>query len=286
MIKEILQFLIYSIIIVLISKYLLVKILRKIGKLLNLKAKTIGNISGIATSIPELLTVSFSALTGLIGASTYNIISSNVINLVQYAVSIILNKNQKVLRNKAIQVDLWLVLFTIFIPIFMLVFNIENKITILPLLIILLLIFFRITNNAHKLYMKQEKEEKQEENKEREEANSGITVENYTKKDVSAVVTQAILLAGVGILLYIIGNLLGDVLNSLCRNFNVPEFVLGILLGFITSIPELITFIESHRQHENGREGVIEATGNLLTSNIMNLFIIQSIGIIIYHIFS
>lgn len=287
MFKELLQFLIYSIIIVLISKYLLVKILRKIGELLKLKPKTIGNISGIATSIPELLTVSFSAVTGLIGASTYNIISSNVINLVQYIASIILNKNQKVLRNKAIQVDLWLVFFTIFIPVVMLLLSIENNIKIVPIIIILLLLFFRITNNAHKLYMKEKKVESVEEQDESvEKINSGISVENYTKKEVSSVVVQGILLAGVGLLLYVVGNLLGDVLNTLCTNFNVPEIILGTLLGFITSIPELITFIESQRHHKNDKEGVVEATGNLLTSNIMNLFIIQSIGIIIYHIFS
>ena len=75
---EIVKFLFYSILIVVISKYSLVKILRKIGALLKLKPKTIGNIAGIATSIPEFLTVSFSALTGLITTSTYNIISSNI----------------------------------------------------------------------------------------------------------------------------------------------------------------------------------------------------------------
>ena len=59
--------------------------------------------------------------------------------------------------------------------------------------------------------------------------------------------------------------------------------IIGILLGFITSLPELITFFESQRHHEEDKEGVTEATSNLLTSNIMNLFIIQSIGILIYY---
>ena len=93
---EIIKFLIYSIVIVVISKYALVRILRKLGKLLKLKSKVIGNIAGIATSIPELLTVSFSALTGLIETSVYNIISSNVINLIQYSAAVILNNNQKI----------------------------------------------------------------------------------------------------------------------------------------------------------------------------------------------
>ena len=52
----------------------------------------------------------------------------------------------------------------------------------------------------------------------------------------------------------------------------------------ITSIPELITFFESqkyYKKRKNQMPGVVEATNNLLTSNILNLFIIQSLGIVV-----
>ena len=94
-----------------------------------------------------------------------------------------------------------------------------------------------------------------------------------------------IILLVTGILLFIIGNLLGDTLDTLCRRFNVPEIVIGIVLGFVTSIPELITFFEAQHHHRNSNNdmlGVIEATNNLLMSNMMNLFIIQSIGIVLF----
>ena len=91
-----------------------------------------------------------------------------------------------------------------------------------------------------------------------------------------------------GILLFIIGNALGDTLENLCNKFNISQTIIGILLGFITSIPELITFFESQRHYKksNSNEilGVVEATNNLLTSNLCNLFLIQTIGIIIYSI--
>lgn len=57
----------------------------------------------------------------------------------------------------------------------------------------------------------------------------------------------------------------------------------------MTSIPELITFIESQKHHgknSNDTEGVIEATSNLFASNMLNLFIIESIGIVIFRLFS
>lgn len=272
---EITKFLIYSIIIVLIAKYILVKILRKLGELLKLKPKVIGNIAGIATSIPELLTVSFSALTGLIATSTYNIISSNIINLVQYSISIIMNKNQKMVRNQAIKIDLGMVLVTILIPIIMIIFNIENNIILVPFFIILFILCYKLSSNAHKLYMKkQNKDEKQED--------IHKTVEKDGVKQLIFVVIYASMLVLVGVALYIIGNLLSNVLETLCIRFQIPEMIIGILLGFITSIPELITFFESQKYHKNEKEGVVEATSNLLTSNLINLYIIQTIGIIIY----
>lgn len=90
-----------------------------------------------------------------------------------------------------------------------------------------------------------------------------------------------------GILLFIIGELLGNTLENLCNLFNVSEIVIGVLLGFMTSLPELITFIEAQRHHKKSEDdmlGVVEATNNLLTSNILNLFAIQTIGILIVSI--
>lgn len=275
---ECVKFLLYSILIVLISKYILVKILRTIGKLLNLKPKVIGNIAGIATSIPELLTVSFSAWTGLMATSTYNIISSNMINFIQYGSSVILNKNQKTLRNQAIKIDLWLVGITIMLPIAMIAFHIENSIAFVPAFALLFFAFYKISNNAHHVYMKPEERQNKPEK-------SKVTVEKNRTHIIVQVIIQILLLILVGIALYVIGNFLSEVLENLCYEFQVPEMIIGILLGFITSLPELITFIESQKHHEDDKEGVVEATSNLLTSNMMNLFVIQSIGIIIYQVF-
>ncbi len=109
-------------------------------------------------------------------------------------------------------------------------------------------------------------------------------METNNKRRTIFVVIQIVLLILVGIILYIIGNLLSDVLANLCITLNVPEIVIGILLGFITSLPELITFFEAQKYHINEHEGVVEATSNLLTSNVINLYIIQSLAILIYSV--
>lgn len=272
---EIIKFIIYSGLIVLISKYILVTTLRKLAEAMNLKAKTVGDIAGYATSVPELLTITTSSLRGLTGASVYNILSSNVINLIQYLGAILLNKNASKLSNKAIVIDLVMVFFTIAIPIVFLKLDIELKLAVVPLFIILYIFFMVLNNNVHKLYLKNEDEELEEKIEEERKVQ---------KKNPRKVLRYVLVLIVTGVLLFIIGEMLGDTLENLCNLFGVSEVVVGILLGLVTSLPELITFFEAQRYYKKVDDdmlGVVEATNNLLTSNILNLFAIQSVGILI-----
>ncbi len=277
MIIETIKFIVYSLLIVIIAKYVLVKILRKLAEALNLSAKTIGNIAGMATSVPELLTVSFSAFSGLIGASVYNILSSNVINFIQYIISIYTSKNQRILiENKAIKIDLILVIFTILIPIAMMIVNIEFNINIVPMFILLFLLYYYINEKVHELYLK--KHDSKISKKIEEE-------QKWVRGKTKVVVKYSTYLLFTSVALYLIGDRLSVSLENLAKIFTISEYILGIALGFITSIPELITFFESQKYHKKERNndmGVIEATNNLLTSNILNLFVIQTIGIVIY----
>lgn len=212
------------------------------------------------------------------GTSVYNILSSNIINLIQYLAAIILNKNGYRLKNNAIKTDIILVVFTIIIPIVLLIFNIEVNITIVPLFIILYLFFKYLNHNAHKLYLNKEDKIIEAENE---------TEIKKEKRKNAKTTKYIIILIVTGVLLFVVGELLGNTLDNLCSIFNIPQIVIGILLGFITSIPELITFFESQKHHnkkENEMLGVVEATNNLLTSNILNLFIIQAIGVLIINI--
>lgn len=276
---EIIQFAIYTGLIVIISKYILVKTLRNLAENLKLKSKTVGNIAGIATSVPELLTICVSSYSGLASAGIYNVLSSNIINLVQYYAAIILNKNQKSFKNKAIRVDLFLVEITIILPILFILLKSDMKTYMVPIFILLYIGFRKINDNVHNLYLKHEDEEI-EEIQEKED--------RWERGNKRKVARNVIILLVTGIILFLVGNLLGDTLETLCLRFHIPQFIIGIILGFVTSIPELITFFESQKHHgknQNDILGVVEATNNLLTSNMVNLFIIQSLSIVIFVIF-
>lgn len=277
---EFIKFFIYSLLIVLVSKYILVKLLRKLAENLNLGAKAVGNIAGIATSIPEFLSVSFASISGLISTSLYNILSSNIINTIQYALAIKLNHNESNLKNRALKIDLYLVGTTIIIPLVLVLLNIDVHIMTVPVFISLFILFYYININSHKLYLnKVTKElEKQEENQIEEE-------KKWIRGKRKLTIQYSILLIITAMVLFIIGNLLSNTLENLCLQYSIPEFIIGILLGGITSLPELITFFESQKHHnkeENHLAGVVEATNNLLTSNVLNLFFIESVGILLF----
>ena len=281
MFLEILKFIFFSLLIVLISKYMLVTVLRKLAENLNLKPNVIGNIAGYATSVPELLTVSISSFTGLTGASVYNILSSNIINLVQYICAIIMNNNLKKLKNEAIIIDIILVLFTIFIPIFILITDMEINVIVVLIFLVLAFVFWKIDNLFHKKFLN-------------DVETKIIRIENEQEKEEfknnKSTFLYIFLLVLAGVLLFFIGDMLGDTLEVLAEKFNISQMIIGILLGFITSIPELITFIESQRYYKEEELddilGVVEATNNLFTSNVLNLFIIQSIGVCIFLIWT
>ena len=178
-----------------------------------------------------------------------------------------LNKNTHKLKNCAIIIDMIFVAITIFIPIILLRFNVKLDMFIVPLFLIFYALFSYLNNSIHKMYINSEEKKT-----------------SQSKKDIKKIAIYIVTLAITGIMLYIVGELLGNSLEILCKNFNVPQFVVGILLGFITSIPELMTFFESQKYNKKENDemlGVVEATNNLVSSNTLNLFVIQTIGILI-----
>lgn len=264
MIIEILKLLLELFAIIIISKKLLVPIIRKLGESLKLKAHTIGVISGVATSIPEFLTVAFSTSSGLISAGIYNILSSNLINIIQYLLSVIINKNIKLLKNKSILISIILSIITIIIPIIIIYFKIERNIILIPIFIILFYIFNKINTNIHKKYE--------------------INLEYKSRE--GNVLKYIIYIIFIGIILYFIGDLLSNTLEVLCHTFNISEILIGFILGMATSIPEFITFIESQKfySQKDNLLGLIEASNNLVVSNTLNLYVIGTISIVIFQI--
>jgi Ca2+/H+ antiporter len=86
------------------------------------------------------------------------------------------------------------------------------------------------------------------------------------------------------LLIYIFGEKLGSIVYELGESYKVPQIVLGVIIGFITSLPELIMFIETYINNKGKYEmvGAEEVLNDVVASNTTNLLLVQSIGMIIY----
>ena len=169
-------------------------------------------------------------------------------------------------------------LITIIIPIFLIKFQIQTQTVLVPIFILLAFLFFTINKNTHKKYLSKEEKELEEEIQKEEKKIHG-------KKRKTFFYIFCLILTSY--LLFLIGDRLSSSLETLCHHLEISEEMIGILLGFVTSLPELITFFESQKHYakqNNSKAGVVEATNNLLSSNIVTLFLVQSISIIIFTI--
>ncbi|MDH3982033.1 MAG: hypothetical protein OES84_03935, partial [Kiritimatiellaceae bacterium] len=92
----------------------------------------------------------------------------------------------------------------------------------------------------------------------------------------------------VGILMILFsGRFLGNSAGALIKQLNVPAWAVGWILGMVTSVCELASFIEIYRIHKPKDsplhiKDTQEALDALVASNIANLGLILPLGMLIY----
>ena len=98
------------------------------------------------------------------------------------------------------------------------------------------------------------------------------------------------LVIGVAVILFA-GRFLGDSAGALIKQLSVPAWAVGWILGLVTSVCELASFIEIYRVHKpkdspSHVKDTQEALDALVASNIANLGLILPLGMMIYLIIS
>jgi Ca2+/Na+ antiporter len=86
------------------------------------------------------------------------------------------------------------------------------------------------------------------------------------------------------ILIVVAGKFIGSTARALIIEFKIPAWMIGWLLGLVTSTPEMIGFFEIYRKHKtrgslSGIQDTQEALDTLVSSNMCNLGIILPIGV-------
>ena len=250
--------------IVTIAKYALYDPVQRLVSYTRATKVVSGQILGYLTSAPELVSTVFIAATGFFTAAAFNVLGSNVINVFLVITAALWFKHLRTLRHARYRLDLLIVGASIVLPLALVLTDTATQLWTVPLFLTLLIAYF--------ILLRARSEPPKE---------TGSLPDLLPSSVTKWVVNSSVVLAGL-VGLYFLGSQLGDSVYSLGYAFGVPAVVLGGLAAIATSLPEFTTFFSSFAK--NGSSASTEVVHNLLASNVSNLLIIQTIGVIVYNL--
>ncbi|MBD3419991.1 MAG: hypothetical protein GF398_07740 [Chitinivibrionales bacterium] len=229
-------------------------------------SKARGQILGYATSLPELVVVISSAAAGVFDAGFWNIASSNIINWVLFLSAIFTYRQHHELAAKMFIDELIFGVVSVALPLGLFVMSAQTSI---PLAGVLLLMFGLYRYLDYKVNDKPVAEKEEHAQRGARPTWLGIVI----------------LFAGV-VAISVTGKFLGATAEDLVDDLQISAWLIGWVLGFITSIPEMSSFFLVYKVHK--RQGKAhklddtqEALDALVSSNMSNLGIILPVGILI-----
>ncbi len=266
MIKDLSILMLSAAVIVSAVRYLLIPGIGRIGVALKFSEKVRGQMIGYATSVPELTVLVAGALAGVFDAGLWNIAASNIINWVLFLITVFAFHQQLDLKNKVFIDEIIFGVLSVVIPLLMFALHMGTG----YLTIAGLLGFFVIYKIMDKRF-----------NPKGIPAWVPPGAENGTLRGGAI-----FLVAGILVVL-ISGKFLGTSAGALVKQLNVPAWAVGWILGLVTSVCELTSFIEIYRIHKpkdtpRHIKDTQEAIDALVASNVSNLGLILPIGMLVY----
>lgn len=273
MLREIGEFLVLTALIVVVARFLLYQPAKGIAQRLKFSEHGAGQLLGYLTSAPELVATVAVAATGLFATVAYNILSSNVINVILGVVAAMFYGQLRHLFARRFWREQLMIAISIAVPILLLVTGQVESAWVIPFFIVAyvgyLLVIRRISADGAAP----------------SEPDGVVRVETDHRLGLKIFLVLnggLILVALVG--LYFLGTALGSTVYELGTTFGVPELVLGVVIGVVTSLPELTTFFSSYLWHRNNGSDRAneEVVHNMLASNASNLLLIQTLGLAVF----
>ena len=251
-------------------KYGLLRGIDQAADTLRWSPKTRGKLTGYATSVPEFVCLVSAGLAGVWEVGLWNIASSNIINLVLMLSAVVYFKQSKALFHKQFIDELGFALLAIVIPIGLM----QAKLDTQWYLVVLLLAFFLIYQIVDRRINRPsdvEAEETQE-----------------VEANVAQGITQGIIFVAVALVAIIVaGIFLGDSTATVVRQLGVHPTLAGWILGFVTSLPEMVTFFAVYSEAKKNKtlgdlNDTQEALDNLTGSNMANVGFVYPLGLLVY----
>jgi Ca2+/Na+ antiporter len=257
--------------IIVLARFALYEPAQKLARLANFSKASTGQMLGYLTSAPELVATIFVAATGLFTVVSANILGSNIVNVILATVAALWFKQLHRIAGKEFRFEQAIVLGSLIIPVLLLVTRQDSALWSGIALAAGYIAYLRVMRKRHQAGGPVEAEDAE-------------AVWENGKPNV-AVQVGILVLGLVG--LYVLGDILGNSVYELGVAFAVPAAVLGGLTALATSLPELTTFFSSYAAHRrSGTDGNDEVVHNLMASNVVNLLLVQAVGVFVFQIFA
>ena len=247
-------------------RFLLIPGIGRIGAALKFSAKVRGQMIGYATSVPEFTVLVAGALAGVFSAGLWNIAASNIINWALFIATVFAFRQQLDLKYKGFADEIIFGILSVVIPLIMFALRIGTGFVTAAGLIGFFLIYKVMDKRLNK---------------------AGKPAP-LPKSAEGGTLRGGILLLITGIMVILLaGRYLGGSAGALVIHLNVPAWAVGWILGLVTSVCELASFVEIYRIHKpkdspRHIKDTQEALDALVASNIANLGLILPLGMIIY----
>lgn len=257
--------------IIVLARFALYEPAQKLARAANLSRSATGQMLGYLTSAPELVATVFVAATGLFAVVSYNILGSNIVNVFLALIAALWFKQVRTLGGGGFRFEQAIIAASIAIPIALLVTGQDSALWSGIALFAGYIAYLFVMRKRH-------------------QAGPPVELEDADEPwaDGKPRVVVQILILVVGLAgLYLLGDVLGNAIYDLGVAFAVPVIVLGGLTAVATSLPELTTFFASYAAHKRaGTDGNAEVMHNMMASNVVNLLLIQAIGVGIFQAFA
>lgn len=232
-------------------------------------AKARGQVTGYATSVPELVCLVSAGLAGVWEAGLWNIASSNIINSILMLCAVLFYRQFKELLNVRFIDEIGFASLAVLLPIVLMHFGMDQQWYLVPILFGFFLVYRYVDRRMNRV-RPDSPEEVETEDAAVGSLPFGLII------GISALI--AIAIAGV---------FLGAATASVVEDIGVRPEIAGWILGVVTSIPELVSFFaiyaaSSRAGKSQSLNDTQEALDNLTGSNMANVSIVYPFGLAAY----
>ncbi|MGI9470531.1 MAG: hypothetical protein ACR2NZ_03285 [Rubripirellula sp.] len=252
--------------IILFVKFGLLRGIDSIANAMNWSAKARGQVTGYATSVPELVCLVSAGLAGVWEAGLWNIASSNVINAGLMLTAVLSYKQFGELFNVRFIDEILFASLAVFVPVVLMKYGMDTQWYLVPILLGFFVVYQVVDKRVNR---PSESEEEAD-----EEAAGNLPF------GLILGLTALIAIA-------IAGTFLGSATADVVEHMGVRPAIAGWILGVVTSIPEMVSFFSVYaasRREQRSHElnDTQEALDNLTGSNMANVGVVYPLGLLAY----